>query len=69
MTTVIDYVMAPPVTRDTRTTQELFTSLHKEIIDLGPRGVLVIFGVLFSSSAVLLARGVRWLYRRAAGYA
>lgn len=68
MTSVIDYVTAPPVSRDTRTLQELFTSLHKEIVDLGPRGVLVVLGVFFSSSAVLLGRGARWLYRKAAGY-
>ena len=61
--------MPPPAPRDTRSTQELFTSLHKEIVDLGPRGLLVIFGVLFSSSAVLFGRGMRWLYRKAAGYA
>ncbi len=69
MSSVLDYVSAPPVARDTRSNQELFTSLHKEIVDLGPRGVLVIFGVLFSSSAILLGRGLRWCFRKAAGYA
>ncbi len=69
MTTVVDYGVAPPVPRDTRTLQELFTSLHREIVDLGPRGLLVVFGVLFSSSATLSYRGARWAYRRAAGYA
>ena len=69
MTTVVDYGVPPPVPRDTRTLQELFTSLHREIVDLGPRGILVLTGVLFSSSGVLFARGCRWVYRRAAGYA
>jgi hypothetical protein len=68
MAIVVDYV-EPPVMRDTRTTQELFTSLHKEIVELGPRGLLVLVGVLFSSSATLFVRGARWLYRKAAGYA
>jgi hypothetical protein len=68
MAIVVDYV-EPPVMRDTRTTQELFTSLHKEIVELGPRGLLVVFGVFFSSGATLLVRGARWLYRKAAGYA
>jgi hypothetical protein len=69
MTSVIEYGVSPPVPRDTRTLQELFTSLHREIVELGPRGLLVLSGVLFSSSATLLARGCRWLYRKAAGYA
>lgn len=69
MTSVIEYGVAPPVPRDTRSLQELFTSLHKEIVDLGPRGVLVVLGVFFSSSATLLVRGARWAYRKAAGYA
>ncbi len=68
MTSIVDYGIAPPAPRDTRTLQELFTSLHKEIVDLGPRGVLVVFGVFFTSSAVLLGRACRWLYRKAAGY-
>jgi hypothetical protein len=68
MTSVVDYGVAPPVSRDTRSLQELFTSLHNETVDLGPRGLLVLVGVLFSSSATLLARGIRWLYRKAAGY-
>jgi hypothetical protein len=69
MTTVVDYAVAPPVPRDTRTLQELFSSLHREIVDLGPRGVLVVFGVLFSSSATLFYRASRRIYRGAAGYA
>ena len=69
MATVIDYGVPPPVPRDTRSTQELFTSLHREIVELGPRGVLVVFGVLFSSTATLLALATRWLYRTARGYA
>lgn len=69
MTTVVDYGVAPPVPRDTRTTQELFTALHRETVELGPRGLLVVFGVLFSSSATLLYRAGRWVYRRARGYA
>ena len=69
MASVLDYGVVPPAPRDTRSTQELFTSLHKEIVDLGPRGVLVVLGVFFSSSATLLARACRWLYRKAAGYA
>ena len=69
MATVIDYGIPPPVSRDTRTTREVFTSLHRETVTLGPRGVLVVLGVFFSSSSVLLARGVRWIYRKAAGYA
>ena len=69
MTTVVDYGIPPPIPRDTRTLQELFTSLHGEIVGLGPRGLLVLTGVLFSSSGVLFYRGCRWLYRKAAGYA
>jgi hypothetical protein len=69
MTTILDYGVAPPASRDTRSLQELFTSLHNETVELGPRGLLVLVGVLFSSSATLLARGCRWLYRKAAGYA
>lgn len=70
MTAVIDYATTtPPALRDTRTTRELFTTLHGEVTALGPRGVLVVFGVLFSSSVTLLARGARWVYRKAAGYA
>ncbi len=69
MTAVIDYGISPPLPRDTRTTEELFTSLHREIVELGPRGVLVVFGVLFSSSATLLYRAAHWFYRRARGLA
>lgn len=68
MAAVVDYVVAPPVPRDVRSTKEIFTALHKETVELGPRGVLVVFGVLFSSSGVLLVRGVQWLYRRIRGY-
>jgi hypothetical protein len=69
MATVVDYVLPPPAPRDTRTLQELFTSLHREIVELGPRGTLVLLGVLFSSTATFLARGCSWLYRKARGYA
>jgi hypothetical protein len=68
MTVVLDYGVAPPASRDTRSLQELFTSLHNETVELGPRGLLVLVGVLFSSSATLLVRGIHWLYRKAAGY-
>lgn len=69
MATVLDYGVAPPASRDTRSLQELFTRLHNETVELGPRGLLVLVGVLFSSSAIVLAGGLRWLYRKAAGYA
>jgi hypothetical protein len=69
MTEVIEYGVTQPGQRDSRTNKELFTSLHGETVALGPRGVLVVFGVLFSSTGVLLARGVRWLYRKARGHA
>ena len=68
MSLVLEYGVTPPAPRDTRTLQELFTSLHGENVALGPRGGLVVLGVFFSSSGVLLARGARWLYRKAAGY-
>ena len=69
MAAVMEYVMAPQNPRDTRSFQELFTSLHKEVTELGPRGTLLVFSVLFSSTGVLLGRGATWLYRKAAGYA
>jgi hypothetical protein len=67
MSIITEYGVTPP--RDTRTTRDVFRSLHEETIALGPRGVLVVVGVFFSSSGVLLARGARWLYRKARGYA
>jgi len=66
MSGVMEYGVTPQ--KDTRTTRELFTSLHGETVAQGPRGLLVVVGVLFSSSGVLLARGARWLYRKARGY-
>lgn len=60
---------APLAPQDTRSLQEIFTSLHNEIVLLGPRGMLVLLGVLFSSSGVFIVRGCSWLYRKAAGYA
>ena len=68
MTTVIEYGFpAPPALRDTRTNQELFTSLHREIVELGPRGIIILVGVFFTSSAALLVRGARWIYGKARG--
>ncbi len=68
MTTVMDYVASPPISRDTRTMRELFTSLHQETVEKGFRGVLIVFAVLFTSSFTLLGRGAHWAYRKAAGY-
>jgi hypothetical protein len=67
MTSVVDYVYAPPAPRNSLSTQELFGSLHREIVELGPRGVAILVGVFFTSSATLLVRGVRWLYAKARG--
>ena len=67
MTSVVDYVYAPPVPRTSLSTQELFGSLHREIVELGPRGVAILVGVFFTSSATLLVRGARWLYAKARG--
>jgi hypothetical protein len=69
MASVVEYVVSPPAPRDTRTLQELHSSLHKEIVELGPRGTLVLLGVLFSSTATFLARACSWLYRKARSYA
>ena len=69
MTTVIDYTSPPVGPRNTQPLHELFRSLHREIVDVGPRGVVVVFGVFFSSSAVLLSRAGRSLYQRLRGYA
>lgn len=68
MATVVDYVLPPSTPGDTRGFQELFTSLHKEIVDLGPRGTLVLLGVLFSSTATFITRGCTWLYRKIRGF-
>ena len=67
MATVVEYGFTPSVPRTPLSTQELFGSLHREIVELGPRGVAILVGVFFTSSATLLLRGARWAYTKGRG--
>lgn len=55
---------SPPRVRDVRTFRERLTDTHKESVEGGWQGPIVLFGSLLSSSCVLMWRGAKWCFTK-----
>lgn len=69
MSATLAGIYVPPVSPSLPPFRERLQVVHTESVAAGPTGPLILFLACLSSASLLLAQGIRHLYRRCRGYA